>query len=1041
MKKFLLPKAIMLSLFVVAIAAAAYYYNYKKQPIHLGKSEEELEKKFDNPAARAAYEFDMIKDPVTGKIPEGIFEAEMAQARQIYAQQIASKVQAVNVYSPAGPNNMGGRTRAVAYDVRFNGGSNQVILAGGVSGGIYKSTDNGASWTRKSPTNQLYSVTSLAQDIRAGQENTWYYATGESIGNSASIDGVSFYLGHGIFKSTDNGETWSRLVNSNPGALESLGARQDLVSKVMVDPATGNVYMCGMDGIYQSTDGGVNWSLIFTSGANRLSSSWVTDIVCNSTGTRFYVAFSGTHPYPNPSPFPASTNVNTPGVWTSTTGAAGSWTKIAGDGAATNPAGWDANGTYGRIVLAIPPSDQNLLYALYDDADGTAIQAELYRWDQSAGAWTDLSANLPGGSTPLNVQGGYNLEIAIKPDDANTIFIGGTNAYRSTNAFTSTAATDHIGGYGAAGSGLQIYPNSHPDIHAFVFQPGSPATMICGNDGGIQRTTNNLAAVSVATPMPWTQLANGYRTYQFYYVTQEPINASAKVFGGAQDNGTTRNIGGTGANHEMILPGDGVSVGLSRAKGAGLNEFWEYGGSQYGDIYSRQTTFAANTGYNLRPPSATDNGLFVTLFHLDPDNTDTLYYASDSSLYRTTSASTLGPLGGAWTTLTGVRTTISDGVFPKSRITSMATTRGAYNPATSSLFIGTNEGRVYRLDNPAVAAAATAPVNISDPAFPTGLNAQNQPIGYVSSIAVNPRNDDTVIVTFSTYGVTNVFWTGNANSATPTWLNVEGNLTLPSYRSSAIAITNNGVEYFVGTSVGLYRASINSATPGSTSWVQEGATEIGNALISDIDLRTIDNRLLIGTHGLGMWATTLTGAGLPVNFTSFTGKVEDKQNRLFWNVENEIDNKGYDIERKYKNETSFTKIGFVAAKSANATSNQYTFPDALVDLGVDNVSYRLKQIDIDGKFQYSTTVTLTRKISTKFVEYITVRPSSLIIRMNGQSNQPLNFRLFDNSGKLVQQKQLQQRTQEVSLTGLPHGVFVVELSSNDGRRHSQRIVY
>jgi hypothetical protein len=1022
MKKFTLPKVILLS-FAIAMGILVYH-TQKSQSTNLAREENELEEKFDNPIARAAYEFEMIKNPVTGKIPEGIFEAEMAQARELYALQLASKVESANTYTFQGPNNIGGRSRAVVYDVRFNGTSNQVIMAGGVSGGIFKSTDNGATWVRKSPTNQIYSVTSIAQDTRPGQENTWYYATGESLGNSASIDFASYFFGNGIYKSTDNGETWARLPNSNPGALETFDARQDLVSKVMVDPATGNVYMCGMDGIYRSTNGGTNWSLVLTSGAGSINSGWMTDIVCNSTGTRFYAAFSGTHP---------NSTINAPGVWTSTTGASGTWTKIAGTGAATNPVGWDANNSYGRIVLAIPPSDENLLYALYDDFDVSGVEAELFRWDQAATTWTDLSANLPAGTDPMAVQGGYNLAIAIKPDDASVIFIGGTNLYRSTDGFTSTANTQRIGGYGLAAGTSAIYPNSHPDIHALAFQPGTPLTMICANDGGLQRTTNCLANATTSVAMPWTNISTGFRTFQFYYVALEPVNASSKAWGGTQDNGTVRNTGGSGVNFERMLPGDGVSVGLSRNKSG---TFWEYGGSQNGAIYRRPSTFGVDQGFSVRPSTATDPGLFVTLFHLDPDNTDTLYYASDSSLYRTTSASTV--TGATWTQMTGVHS-IVDGTSPKTRITALATTRGAYNSATASLFIGTNEGRIYRLDDPAVTAPATAPVNITGVGMPTGTATFSN--SYISSIAVNPRNDDTVLVTFSSYGVQSVFWTGNANSATPTWVNVEGNLTLPSFRSSAIAITNNGVEYFVGTSVGLYRASINGASPGTTTWAQEGATEIGNAVVSHMVLRPIDNRLLIGTHGYGMWATTLTGAGLPVNFTNFTGRVEDKRNVLLWKVENEVDNKGYEIERKYKNENSFTRIGFVAAKSNNAAANEYTFPDALVDLGIDNVSYRLKQVDIDGDFQYSTTVTLTRKVSTRFVEYISVRPSSLLIRMNAQSNQPLVFRLFDNSGKLVQQKQLQQRTQEVSMTGLPHGVFVVELSTNDGRKHSQKIMY
>ena len=548
--------------------------------------------------------------------------------------------------------------------------------------------------------------------------------------------------------------------------------------------------------------------------------------------------------------------------------------------------------------------------------------------------------------------------------------------------------------------------------------------MICGNDGGIQRTANNLAA-NVA----WTDISVGFRTYQFYKVAIDPRNANGKVIGGAQDNGIIRNVGGVGSSFENILTGDGGSVGLSNDIGGG--NFVEYVSTQYGDAYRRLSSLGSGSiNADIRPAAAIDDGLFVTLFHLDPDNTQTIYYCSDSSLYRNTSASTANTSN--WTNLTGVQTALTDGADPKVIITALTTTRGTYNPATASLFFGTDDGRVYRLNNPANVAPATAPVNITGAGFP---------FGWISSIAVNPRNDDTVLVTFSNYGISSAFWTGNANAATPTWLEVEGNLPLPSYRSSAIAITNNGVEYFVGTSVGLYAATINAADPTNTAWAIEGGTTVGFAPVVSMALRTVDNRLLIGTHGYGMWATTLTGAGLPVNFTSFTGKVEEKLNRLSWTVENEVNNQGYEVERKYKHETSFSKLGFVAARSANASANSYTFPDGFVDLGIDNVSYRLKQIDVDGKFTYSSTITLTRKISIRLVEYLSVRGNSLLMRLNGQNNQQITFRLFDSNGRLLQQKQLADRTQEVSLAGLPHATFIVEITHPDGRRHSQKIVY
>ena len=516
-----------------------------------------------------------------------------------------------------------------------------------------------------------------------------------------------------------------------------------------------------------------------------------TDIVVTSTG-RFYAAFPGGN---------NDTTLNVPGIWTSTTGLSGSWGKIAGDSSLTNPAGWNTNGNYGRIVLAVPPNAEDSLYAVYyNNVDNNCApgvtEAELFRWRQSLSAWTDLSANLPNepgclaGNDPFAAQGGYDLVMLAKPGTPNTIFLGGTNIYRSTDGFTSTTNTTRIGGY-ANTAGYGLYSNSHPDIHAIAFRPGTPNIMLCGNDGGIQRTSDNTAAT-----VSWSQINNGFRTYQYYYVAIDPRFGNAKVLGGAQDNGSSRNIGGTGTNFESIFAGDGVSVGLSNLIAG--NTF-EYVGFQNGDIYRRNSLSGPNSGIFIRPTTAASDGLFVTLFYLDPDNTETLYYASDSSLYRNISASTATTLN--WTQMTAVGTALSD----TSIITALATTRRVYNPLTASLFIGTEDRRLFRLDNPANVAAATAPVDITGALFPNR--------GYISSIAVNPRNDDTVLVTFSNYGVNSIWWTGNANTASPTWVNVERNLTLPSVRSSVIAITSVGVEYFVGTSVGLPSRGVARRSP------------------------------------------------------------------------------------------------------------------------------------------------------------------------------------------------------------------------------------
>lgn len=943
----------------------------RKTDVKLPQEEKNEEKNTEVEKA-LEYEFNMLKDPLTGKIPENAFTDEKEQARQLYFDQLAAGRIAANSYLFQGPNNLGGRTRAIAYDVRFNGTSNQVILAGGVSGGMYKSTDNGATWVRKSPLGEHFSCTSIAQDPRPGFQDTWYYGVGEAIGNSAGGSGA-FYSGNGVYKSTDNGETWSRLTSSNGTALESFSTYTDFISKVVVDPTNGNVYIACPAAILRSTNGGTSWSTVLST--TLASTNQHTDIVVTSTGI-FYASFAG-----------VSSLSAVDGVWTSSTGASGSWTRIAGAGNGGSPVGWNADNGYGRVVLAIAPSDEDMLYALYYDGTTSSCagtpdpEAELFQYDAGITTWTNLSATLPdevgcsNGNDPFAVQGGYDLVIAVKPDDPATLFIGGTNLYRSTNTGSNWT---RIGGY-ANTSGYGAYADSHPDIHAIVFDPTSSTTMLCGNDGGIQKTTNNLAGT-----VSWTQSNTGYRTYQYYYVDIDPRTGNDKVIGGAQDNGTTRNVGGTGTTFEQVLTGDGVSVGLTDLISSVQ---YEYCGTQNGNFYRRNAASAPNFGTAITPTGESGSGLFVTLFKIDADNSENVYYANDNVLYRTTSGSTV--TSATWTSMTGISTAVG----AANDISAIALTRGTYSAATSSLFFGTSDGRLFRLDNPTGVAASTSPVNITGGSFS----------GYVSSIAVNPRNDDTLLVTFSNYGVTSAWWTGNANAATPTWTNVEGALTLPSYRSAAIHVVPNTTEvhYFVGTSTGLYSTT---GLPGSISWTQEGASEIGNAIVSSLAYRPSDGNLLVGTHGYGMWKTELSLIALPVQLTEFKGVIKQKNAMLIWKTSSEQNSSHFEIERS-ENGINFRRIGTVQAAGNSNTVLSYSFIDKQ-SLGSLNY-YRLRSVDADSKNKISDIVLLKY---TEAEQGMQVFGNPVSDRITIQFLKPLGKNaeavLTDMGGRVILKKQL-----------------------------------
>jgi len=521
-------------------------------------------------------------------------------------------------------------------------------------------------------------------------------------------------------------------------------------------------------------------------------------------------------------------------------GDTGTFRKIGG---ATAPAiaGWPGNGTYGRIVLAIAPSADSILYALMWNGvtSGTAIAASMFRANRANkdSTWINLSANLPneGPGAQFNAQfecfSGYCLCIAVKPNNPNFVVIGGVNVYKSIDGFATNTNYTRIGGYATAAN-YALYLNHHSDNHILVFQPGSNIILTTGNDGGLQ-TTNN---VTVLSPVVWNSLNNNYQTYQYYYTAIDPTPGSSYYIGGAQDNGTTVRDSGTN-NWTPVYGGDGASVGIS------CGNAFQYESSQNGDIERRVKGAAFQVQTNIKPNGEANNGIFVTLFYLDPDNTENLYYASNNRIWRTTQASTVTPAAG-WTNMTGISANVTGNIM------SLATTRGPYNP-NHNLFMGTNNAHLWRLTDPKNTAAGTAPIDIT----PGGITAGSTIIG----IAIGPRNGDTALCVVSNYNAISVFWTGNANAGAPNWRNVEGNLTLPSFRSCAIVVLDsNTYEYYVGTSVGLYSTTaINGANPGATVWAREAAAEMGEAVVSSLVVRPNDNTLLIGTHGNGTYVANI----------------------------------------------------------------------------------------------------------------------------------------------------------------------------------------
>ncbi len=812
--KLLLP----LSVVLISLVVLATYFSQGEQNVDQAtkefipikkegkKKKKTMEERRRFTEERILYEFNLQKNPTTGSIPMEEKDKEVSMSEDIMVATLSKNAKDVSntTYISRGPSNLGGRTRALVIDRSDN--TSNTIIAGGVSSGVFRTTNGGASWTKVSANNEIHNVTTIVQDPRAGFENIWYYGTGESQGNSASASGARFF-GQGIWRSIDGGLSWNQLP-STASVQEENDSPFDFMYKIDIHPITGDLY-AGAGGAIRRFDGNT-WTVELDSGGNFFS-----DLVITSTGI-VYAAFSG-----------ASTASN--GVWRSDNGT-DTYTRI---GSNTSP-GFNSNG---RMVLAIAPSNENLVYALHTvDA---VIEAGLWRWDDSgAGSWIDFSNKMPDevggdleGNDPIAVQGGYDLVVSVKPDDEDFVLIGGTNAYKIENIITQPMFT-RIGGY-ISNESYGLYnlgggDAHHPDIHALVFDPNNLDILFSGTDGGVHKTEDiNAATVS------WINLNNNYQTYQYYNVAISPNVGSDIVIGGAQDNGTT--AGGTDfgrpnlSSMSLVAGGDGVAVGISNDN-ACLPFFF---GSQNGNIRRD-----CPNGQNITPEGSSSQ--FVTYFYLDPSNNNALYYAGEESLYRTTESSEV--TSSTWSRL-GILSALSG--VTNERIRQMAASWGTYDPATSYLLIGGDRGSLVRLNNPQNASSFI--FADFDNITPSGAS------GVVSGIAVHPTNRDIVMVTYSNYGVTNIFVTTNATANSPTWNVAERNLDTFSIRSAAITEVDGETRYFVGTARGLY----SSLDPVNQDWSIEAPDQIGFAVVSALAYRPADNKLLVGTHGNGMYEGTV----------------------------------------------------------------------------------------------------------------------------------------------------------------------------------------
>ncbi len=918
--------------------------------------------------ARWEYFFRLQRDPATNRIPDHIRARELDYAQTLPARDLTAKSGSGPAYTwaEAGPHDVGGRTRALGVDRR----NPNVLIAGGVSGGIWKSVDGGASWSLRTAPDQRLSVTSLAQDPT--QPDTWYYATGEIRGNSASDRGFTApFRGRGIYKSTDNGDTWQVLEPTFVNDPTTYNSPFQYVPRIVVSPATGTVLAAtNAGGIHRSADGGASFNRVL----DDPSDPYWSEVAVASDGT--FLAVLSARGLSEP--------VDGAGVYLSTDDGR-SWSDVT-------PPGFP--GYHRRSVAAFAPSNPNVAYLLSTVGRNpdSYPSASLFRMERAGNTVTatDRSAHLPsfGGTTGnFMTQFDYNLMISVKPDDPNTVVIGGRNLWRSDDGFQSDP--DWIGGYARGGQSYGRYPNHHPDQHVAVFDPSNPSRMWSGNDGGVYLTTN-IGAESVE----WIDRNNGYNVTQFYTVSLPETADDPRIAGGTQDNGTP---------FFRVSDSAPSSVDISGADGSHLyfGETYAFTSSQYGYVRrlpynSTQQPYFGIGAARVDPRQAEDQ-LFVHPFAVDPNDESVMYYPAGADLWRSTTLDAARP---DWERI---------GTLPalgNCRITTLRpSTRPAHVLYYGATCSGDRQPRLFRMTDAPTATTAQE-VSIPPSAMPTGA-----PLGgaYVHRIAVNPNDADEILVVHSNYNVIGLYHSTDGGAS---YTAVEGNLqgsealSGPSLRAAAIVPHPSGVgtTYVVGTSTGVY--ATRELDGMATTWTQQAASALGNAVVEDLAARSSDGRVAAATHGRGLFVGD--AAELPnVLFADFAAEPGPNQMRLRWRTQVERENQGFELQMRATGapETAWDELAFIEGAG---TSESPTFYEYEIDyLLPGTYQFRLRQISLDGsvrvvepdEFEATIRVEGTHQLTPAYPN-----PSSQQARfaLSVSERQAVHVALYDVQGRRVQ---------------------------------------
>ena len=503
-----------------------------------GDKRSKFERKRDGALQAIQRDVMMMKDPALGIVPgERILDAKKYKDQLMQSSANLGPLVGVS-WDEQGPNNQGGRTRALMVDP--NDVTGNTVFAGSVSGGLWKTTNINAVNPVWNPVNDLLSnlaIISIAYDPTNIQ--TMYFCTGEGYGNIDNVRGL------GVFKSTNGGATWTQLASTNNSTFH-------YCQKVLVN-STGVVFVAtSSGGLQRSSNGGTTFTKVLGTGLliTGATSNHCYDVELAADGDIYSSLDGSVH---------KSTNAGVTFGPAQTIGVTGN-----------------------RIELACAPNDSNYVYAVVES--GAAV-AGITRTINGGTSWTvrtepdDIDPDILVDDFSRG-QAWYDLTVAVDPNNKERLFVGGIDLFVSGDGASTWSQVSHW--YG--GFSLQYV---HADQHNIVFQNGSSSIAYFVNDGGVYRSTNANVAVPTISDK-----SSSYRTAQFYACAMHPTALTPYYLAGSQDNGTHKFVTSGNQATTQATGGDGAFCHIDQDQP--LFQFTQY---VYNDYY--RSTDGGNTWTNV----------------------------------------------------------------------------------------------------------------------------------------------------------------------------------------------------------------------------------------------------------------------------------------------------------------------------------------------------------------------------------------------------------------------------------------------------------